>query len=235
MSGLDVLVMTSDKYVGALRPFAYLFNKYWSPKQKVVVGGYSPLPFELPSNFEYRSIGGQADFPVDRWSDGLIEFLEAYPEIEFPVLFLEDMWLTRDVNIKAVDMLCDYMRQFRNVLKVDLNTDRLYAAGMTDYDTCGYLDLILSDYRSQYQFSLMNGIWNRNLLLRFLARGESPWTTELDGTSRVATAANEVLVLGTRNFPVRHILAHRSGDPSTLKLDGIKQVDIDEMRKLGYI
>lgn len=227
--------MTSDKYVGALRPFAHLFNKYWSPKQKVVVAGYSPLPFDLPSNFEYCSIGPQEMYPVDRWSDGLIDFLEMHPRIEFPILFLEDYWLARDVNQQAVRMLCDYMAQFRNVLKMDLNTDRLYAQGMTDYDTCGFIDLVLSDYRSQYQLSLMNGIWNRDLLLRFLVRGESPWAVELSGTSRVAAAGNEVLVLGTRNLPIRHILAHRRGNPDELLLDGLKQCDIDELRELGYI
>lgn len=132
-------------------------------------------------------------------------------------------------------MLCDYMAQFRNVLKLDLNTDRLYAQGMTDYDTCGFIDLVLSDYRSQYQLSLMNGIWNRDLLLRFLVRGESPWAVELSGTSRVSAAGNEVLVLGTRNFPIRHILAHRRGNPFELLLDGLKQCDIDSLRELGYI
>lgn len=232
---IDVVVMTSDKYMSALRPFSFLFNKYWSSKQKVIIGGYSPPSFELPSNFHYYSIGPQSSYPVEKWSDGLMDFLERHPEIKYPILFLEDMWIVRDVNIQAVKMLHDYMDQFRNVLKIDLNTDRLYAAGMTDYDVCGYLDLILSDYRSQYAFSLMNGIWNRDLMLRFMRRGETPWQAELEGTPRVAAAGNEVLVLGTRNLPIRHILAHRRGNPSELLLDGVKQCDIDEMRNLGYI
>lgn len=232
---MDVVVLTSDKYIGALLPFSYLFNKYWSSKQKVIVAGYSPLPFDLPPNFEYRSIGPQSSYPVEKWSDGLIDFLEAYPEIEFPILFLEDMWIVRDVNIRAVEMLRDYMAQFRNVLKMDLGTDRLYSGGMSDYNSCGFIDLVLSDYRSQYSFSLMNGIWNRELMLRFMRRGETPWQAELDGTPRVAAAGNEVLVLGTRQFPVRHILAHRRGNPSELLLDGIKQCDIDDLKKLGYI
>lgn len=86
----DVVVLTSDGYVNALRPFAYLFNKYWSKEQEVIVAGYSPLPFKLPSNFHYYSIGRQEDYGVDKWSDGLIDFLEAHPQIEFPILFLED-------------------------------------------------------------------------------------------------------------------------------------------------
>lgn len=232
---MSVVVLTSDKYVNALRPFAYLFNRYWGPDQRVVIAGYSPLPFELPPNFTYYSIGPQSAYPVEKWSDGLIDFLEAHPDMEFPILFLEDYWIVRDVNRQAVKMLRDYMAQFRNVLKIDLGTDRLYAAGMTDYGSCGYIDLILSDYRSQYQLSLMCGLWNRDLLLRFLVRGESPWAVELSGTPRVAAAGNDVLVLGSRQFPVRHILAHRRGNPDELLLEGLRDVDVQELRNLGYL
>ena len=34
---LRVFVTTSDRYLWALRPFAHLFNRYWSELQPVVV------------------------------------------------------------------------------------------------------------------------------------------------------------------------------------------------------
>jgi hypothetical protein len=118
---------------------------------------------------------------------------------------------------------------------MDLYSDRLYAGGMTDYNHCGYLDLIRSDPASQYHMSLMAGLWNRSLMLRFLVPGENPWQVELEGTPRVARAADEVLVLGTRNMPLRHILAHRRGNPGELLLDGLDPVDVAALRELGYI
>ena len=72
-------------------------------------------------------------------------------------------------------------------------------------------------------------------MLRFLIPGESPWAVELSGTPRVAAAADEVIVLGTRNMPLRHILAHRRGDPSELLLDGLDLGDISKLKGLGYI
>lgn len=231
---VPVVVLTSDHYLHALQPFAYLFNKYWDKKQLVTVVGFAEPQFELPPNFHFVSMGPMSNYPLDKWSDALIDFLEPSSFSHF-LLFLEDYWLARPVNTQAIKMLYDYAVQFRNVLKVDMVADRLYAWGMTDYDNCGYIDLILSHHASQYHMSLMAGIWSRELLLRFLVRGENPWEVELSGTPRVATAGNEVLVLGTRQWPIKHVLAHRRGNPSELLLDGLKQCDIDQLRELGYI
>jgi hypothetical protein len=201
----------------------------------VQVVGFAKPDFDLPENFHFVSMGEMSNYPVNKWSDALIDYLILNEDLHHFVLMLEDYWVTRPANIQAVKMLYDYAVQFGDVLKIDLVADRLYAAGMTDYDNCGYLDLVLSDYKSQYQMSLMTGIWSRELMLRFLVRNESPWEVELNGTPRVAAAGNEVRVLGTRQWPVRHILAHRRGNPSELLLDGIKAVDIDEMNKMDML
>lgn len=235
MADIPIVVVTSDHYLHALRPFAWLFNKYWSEDQQVEVIGFAKPDFPLPDNFCFTSLGDMRDFPVSKWSNAVIKFLLSAPEYEHLILMLEDYWVTRPVNRQAVRMLHDYARQFLNVLKIDLVADRLYAAGMTDYDNCGYLDLVLSDHKSPYHMSLMTGIWNRELLLRFLIPNESPWEVEISGTPRVAAAGTDVLVLGTRQWPVRHILAHRRGNPSELMLDGLKSSDIEQMSKEGIL
>lgn len=229
-----VFVITSDKYLGALRPFAYLFNKYWSPEQQVVVMGFAEPSFDLPDNFTFHSMGSMRNYPVGNWSDALIAFLNQVDDEVF-CLMLEDYWINKPVDQLAIKMLYDYMIQFQYVLKMDLGTDRLYAAGVTDYGQCGNLNLLRSDPGSQYHMSLMCGLWRRDLLLRFLIPGESPWQVELSGTPRVAAAADSVLVLGTRNHPLSHILAHRRGNPNELLLDGLDADDIKALVKLEYI
>jgi hypothetical protein len=52
---MRVYVLTSDKYLPALRPFAWLFTKYWSSTQPVTVVGFSPPTFALPENFDFLS------------------------------------------------------------------------------------------------------------------------------------------------------------------------------------
>ena len=64
---MTIYISTSDKYVFLLKPFAYLFNKFWSKDQKVVILGYTKPDFKLPKNFEFVSMGisrkeGRMDF-----------------------------------------------------------------------------------------------------------------------------------------------------------------------------
>jgi hypothetical protein len=155
---------------------------------------------------------------------------------------LEDYWITEHVAQREVEMLYDYMRQFEYVMKMDLFTDRRYAGGVSEYGSCGHIPLLKSDFNSAYHMSLMCGLWNRKLLLDFLLPGESPWDIEIIGTTRLAQKKDSVLVLGTESWteepttcPVRHTLAHRSGNPDEYMLDELSEADRNELEKLGYV
>ena len=242
MQKLRIFLLTSDGYSHSVMGFSYLFNKYWGQDQEVIVAGYNKFPSNMPSNFIKHRIGRQEDYPVNKWSDGLIGLLHDFPEDDVFILMLEDYWLIEPVHVREVNMLVDYMHQFRYVIKMDMYTDRRYAAGRQSYGMCGHIPLIKSDYNSQYHASLMVGAWNRDLMLKFLIPGESPWDVELSGTSRLARRKDDVLVLGTDSWdnnpktcPIRHTLAHRSGNPNALLLDDIKPEDIAAMKELGYI
>lgn len=230
MGTYRVVVTTSDKYLPALRPFAYLFNKYWSDEQDVLVMGFTPPSFSLPPNFAFMSLGDFNDYPVNKWTDAVIRGLE-YIDDDVFVLMLEDYWLTRPVDKRSVQILVDYMRQFNYVAKMDLCGDRLYAHGADlNYGHVGHIDLVKSMPGSPYHMSLMTGAWNRRHLLRHLRPGWSPWDVEIVGTTNLSHD-QDVIVLGTRQWPVRHTLAFRSGDSSTLKLDELATEDIVELNK----
>lgn len=239
---MRIFVLTSDGYSHSVLGFSYLFNKYWSPSQEVIVAGYNKFPSELPANFTKHRIGRQEDYPVNKWSDGLIGLLKDFPQDEVFLLFFEDYYITEPVHLREVNMLYDYMLQFRYVLKMDMYTDRRYAAGVQKYGMCGHIPLLKSDYNSQYHMSLMCGLWNREIMLQVLKPGQTPWQVELDGTPILARRKDDVLVLGTDSWdddpktcPIRHTLAHRSGNPGALLLDEIKPEDVAAMKELGYI
>src|SRR5512135_1324160 len=100
---INVLVMTSDKYLKALKPFAWLFNKYWSAWQPVTVAGFTLPDFDLPNNFHFLSLGKFEDYPVGKWSDALLAAMNL-TGFETFVLFLEDYWIRRGVDVEAVRM-----------------------------------------------------------------------------------------------------------------------------------
>lgn len=228
-----IFVTTSDKYISALYPFSYLLNKYWIPNPKVVVMGFASPQKKLPDNFSFYSVGNQSDYPFSKWSNALIKFLDVFDDEAF-VLMLEDYWITRPVDTIAVKILYDYILQFKYVVKIDLCADRLYAHGADlDYGTVAYLDLVKSMPGSPYHLSLMAGIWRREHFLKHLIPNESPHDVELIGTTRLSHDQN-VIVLGTRQWPVKHILGLRGGDHNTINLKGLKDVDIEEMKNRGY-
>lgn len=238
---MRVIVLTSDKYLKALLPYSYLFNKYWSRDQQVLVAGFTPPNFSLPSNFTFYSIGKFEDYPVGKWSNALIKLLSEINDEAF-VLMLEDYWITRPVNIDAVKKCHGYCEQFGYVLRIDLTTDRLFAHGprypgdIADYGHCGYLDLIRSEPGSQYHMSLMTAVWRRDNLLKVLVPNETPWEVELTGTSRLSRQYGaDLLVLGTRQWPIRHGLGYRSGNPDKVDLGFLSPEDVQAMRSLGYL
>lgn len=238
---MRVIVMTSDKYLHALRPFAWLFNKYWSPEQEVLIGGFTPPDFELPSNFTFHSIGPFEEYPVGKWTNGLIKLLSEIDDTAF-TLMLEDYWITRGVDRHGVQMCHAYAEQFGYVLRIDLTLDRLFAHGprypadVPDYGQLGHLDLIRSEPTSQYHMSLMTGVWRRDNLLKVLQPDWSPWQVELEGTSRLAAQhAHDLLVLGQRQWLVRHTLAYRGGNPIGADLSQIRPEDVEVMKAEGIL
>jgi len=236
---MRVIVLTSDKYLHALRVFSYLFNQHWSAVQPVLVAGFTPPDFILPDNFTFHSLGAFSDYPVTRWSDALIKLLYEIEDEAF-VLMLEDYLIVRPVNTEAVRMCYDYCLQFKNVLRIDLTTDRMFSSGphypneIPDHGYCGYLDLVKSEPGTPYQMSLMAAVWRRDNLLRCLVPNETPWDLEIAGSTRVS-AMSDLLVLGTRQWILRHVLGHRNGDPSRMDTSGLQLHDVSALKELGWV
>lgn len=231
-----IVVSTCDKYINALRPFAWLLNKYWDNPPDVVVLGFTPPNFKLPDNFSFYSVGKQEDYPIDRWSDQIIDGLNMLPDEVF-IFMLEDMWITTHVNTRIVKMAYDYMEQFRYVARFDLTGDRWNAFDENGrrpslYGKLGHVNLIWSDPNSQYHLSTMPALWRKEHLLSVLIRGETPWQVELHGTPRLSEQRNKMIVIGTDIWPLRNTLAFRGGETSKLLLDQIDPEDVKMMRAL---
>lgn len=247
---MQILVLTSDNYYHCLNPFIYQWNKYfwWSAAKpdsvRQIICGFTIPEGIQAAGWEFYSIGRYEDYPADRWSDALIKVLDTMADEQF-ILMLEDYWLCRPADQLGIRMLYDYAGQFKNVLKIDLTADRLYVDGggrylygYNTYNTVGYLDLIKSPPGSQYQMSLWGGIWNRDVMRRFLIPGERAQEVELRGTSRVNEAGDTVLVLGTRQSPVLHGNVYQSGRQGPVYHDGgwqIGEADLAELREKGWI
>lgn len=229
-----ILVTTCNKYIHAVKPFAWLMKKYWPNHPDVIVGGFAQPEFEMPPGFSFVSLGDQESYPLSKWSNALKNLIDRADEDVF-IFMLEDMWVIEPVKVDVVNMAYDYMRQFNYVARLDLTGDRLHAGDAKMYGKLGNIDLIWSSPDSPYHMSTMPAFWRREHLLSVLKMGETPWQLELDGTPRLGAMQGSVIVLGTDAWPIKNTLAFRSGDPTNLLLDEVDMEDIREMRRLKYI
>jgi hypothetical protein len=233
MSEYKVILTTCDRYLPALKPMDWLMKKYWRPLPQVMVMGFGLPDFDLPDDWTFASMGPQEEYPFDKWANALIKLLRSIDD-EVVLLMLEDMWPIRKVDTEALDILYRYMLQFQYVAKMDLCGDRLYAMGMQAYGYVSRLDLIKSMPGSPYHLSLMPGFWRREHLLSVLIPNESPHQVETQGTTRLSHK-QDVIVLGTRQWPLRVCLALRGGDSGRLLTDEIEADDLAALRNLGYL
>lgn len=240
---VQIIVMTSDSSSHVLPGFAHQWLKYFQPDYdyEVMVCGFTkPEKY----HFKWYSIGDYADYPVSRWSDALINVLDNIADEVF-ILLLDDYYPVRQIDTYAVKMCYDYCQQFSYVIKFDLTTDRLFSDGggkfnfgYNTYNTLGYLDLIKSSPGSPYHLSLWGGLWRRDLLKRVLIPGETAQQIELNGTSRLSQFGDEMLVLGTRQAPMRHANIVQGGMPNQdamVGLPALREEDREELRQLGYL
>lgn len=234
-----IVVTTSDHYVWALRPLAYLLAKYWPDHPDVVVGGFKLPDFGLPENFTFVSLGTMSDYPIGRWSDALIKLLYWLPDDVF-ILCLDDMWPVRPVYVEAVDMAYDYCQQYRYVARFDLTNDRACARGgnVSLYGKLDHLDLVWSEPDSPYHLSLMPAFWRKEHLLSAIEPGWSPWDVEIKGTPKLAALRDKMIVVGTKACPVSVTLAMRGGDVKRLVCEApfaINPADLAELKEAGMI
>ena len=94
---MKMFVLTSDKYQFLLKSYCELFNKNWSKDIEVVLLGYKKPKEELPSNFEFVSLG--KDSKSTPWSNKLIDFFNKI-EDEYFFLCFEDHFLIQKGDIE---------------------------------------------------------------------------------------------------------------------------------------
>ena len=78
---VNIYISTSNKYIHLIKPFQYLFNKFWSGKQNVTILGYEEPKFKLEDNFDFISLGKQTT--IDDWCIDLKNFFESIDDDYF--------------------------------------------------------------------------------------------------------------------------------------------------------
>lgn len=204
---MKAICLTSDHGNWLLPGFMHQWNKY-APFPVTIYG------FTNPGLDNFVSIGPFREYPKERWSDGVLKVLEAVDD-EIVLLMLEDYWLMRAINLRAVQIATAMMTADPSIARFDVTNDRSQAGSGDVYsrldlgsvEDVDIFESFVIDYRCSYQAAL----WRVESLRKILRPGESPWQSELAGTSRMADNPG-MRVLGTYQWPVRYQIVVNKGE-----------------------
>ena len=201
----SLLCLCSDVLLEAVPEFCTRLERYWPDHPPLLIAGYTKP--EIPIDAEWLSLGDFTDYPVEKWSEGLLKAMD-YMEDTF-ILFLEDYWLSHPVNGAAVHTLRTLIASSDSILKIDLHGDRMRHAIPMSWERWEGIPLVKSAPTSPYQMSFMAGWWNSTLLRQILESnlGKTPWELELG-----QTVPKEMNIYGTLGIPpIRYEVAYRNG------------------------
>lgn len=226
------VLMAHDKYYWLLRGFQHQWRKH-GEYLPVTIAGFSEPDIDLLPGFDFISLGKAKDYPAERWSDACLKMLDMIGDNQI-IIVLEDYWLTRPINLDALNVGKYFMQDHPEALRFDLTTDRLYSQSFQDIGSIGPVDIIKAN-DPNYCLSLQASLWNVNVLRKILIPGETPWEVELQGSGRAA----DLEVYGTRQWPIRYQIMVRSGHFSKsgawqMPARQLSEADYLELERLGY-
>lgn len=205
-----LIVLSCDKYKGLWEPFFTLLKKYWSD-----------CPFKtylISENPDYPSIEGISEKDPS-WASRLKNALK---KIEEPYIFLmlEDYLLTEKVDTKRVLKLFEVMKK-ENILHLGL-TPFLHPVELPQFKD--YLDLIEAT-EDPFRFNVQAGIWDKEVFMRILKEGETPWQTEAQGTER--SYEFKPFVMMKDEFIMKYIQGVEKGEMPNETKDYLKKEGFD--------
>lgn len=227
---MKIIVSVSDKYNWCLKPFSYLFNRYWG-KVRVDIAGYTKPRFSLPNNFFFNSIDNYC-YPKNKWAVGMLKYLNTLNDETF-VLLLEDYFLTRYVDIQGIKILNKMVLDQKDIIRMDLTTDRQFAGGSHLYGYYNRFDIICSP-ESPYEMSLQAAIWRRELFMDILNElpdnKKSAWDVELIGNNILIEKGYKVF--GTCQCPVKYVNGANNAKGINYELTDMSKHDLKYIKNM---
>lgn len=208
---MKITIFTSDTHSWLLKGFFHQWCKYGYKSTKgeefeVEVAGFT-RPEGLPPDVGFHSIGKFEKFPVGKWSDGIIKYLEGMQD-ELFLFLLEDYWLMRPINQMALSSAYGYMMTHKDTIRFDVASDRMFAHESRFVEPWGSVDIC--EGKGAYSLSFQASIFRKSLLLEVLRPGWSPWEAEIYGSGWLNKLPYRVV--GSYQWPIMYMIVVNKGE-----------------------
>ena len=157
-----ILVCSCDKDQDLFEPFHHCIEKYWKNHPAIV---YSTETIQNPY---YKTIS--KNYPLDKWTKRIRETLKEIPDNEV-LLMIDDIFIRNKVDTKRIDIARTNLTG--NIAM--FNFEKVFNQEDIESRLEGWK---IRKKGSEYELSLMCGLWNKEKLIDILSEDSDPWSVE---------------------------------------------------------
>lgn len=173
---LTLFINSCDAYSDCWGPFFTLLKKYWRDIDLPIILNtetkiYYDKDLEIICPIVEKTSGHKLN-----WGERFLKSLE-YVKTKYVLLILDDFFIMDYVDVGQINYFLDLMKtdDISHILLCEAPGPNLNSK---------YNSLMERGKEVPYRFSLQVGIWNKNILGKYIRKHESPWDTEIWATKR---------------------------------------------------
>lgn len=151
--------------------------------------------YKIPAltDITYMSdLRGPGCYPMSRWTTHIKTALQSIPE-EYIVLFQDDYFLTREINLDELTKVIE------NMVEYDLYC--VHLSNQVRYDRKPRDEYLHQIRNGRYYLNTQIAVWNKDYLIKLLQKETSAWIWELNGHK-------ENLAISKQHFGLVNPIAH---------------------------
>lgn len=157
-----IVVCSCDKDKDLFYPFYHCMEKYYPNHPKII---YS---IETIKNPYYETIS--KNYPLEKWTKRIRETLKEISDNEI-LLMIDDIFIRRQVDTKRID----YARANLKGNIAMFNFEKVFNPEDKESGLDGFK---IRKKGSDYELSIMCGLWNKEKLIHILEKDSDPWSVE---------------------------------------------------------
>jgi len=211
---MKLFVSTCDTHDHMIKPFMYLFNKFWGEEKEVTILGYRTPPFELYNNFKFISLAKEQK-NANQWAEDHNNFFSTLKDSHF-IWTVEDSFLLRPVDFNILNKLNEMTMNDKKIGRAGYTPVIDFANKKANRKECKVIEendrfnIIQKKQNTTNRISVVWSIWQKDYCLKYLKPGWSPWDTEILG-SKLALNDGYEIISTEGCHAIDYASAHRKG------------------------
>ena len=161
---MTIIVLSCSKNTDTFEPFHHCMEKFYPDHPNIVY-----FTDNTPANPYYDTVIVQ--HRLEEWTRGLRDFLQIIRD-DTVLLMIDDIFIRRPVDTDRIQYALDHIGGNIALMNFEKSWDPTDAPTDLDGWKC-------RRHGSEYEVSLMCGLWQKDKLLKVLSRNCDPWTIEL--------------------------------------------------------